>query len=127
MCKPWVDEGTAGRVVEILVLDDDELIRRALVRRLGRDGHRVSAAGSAAEVQGGARVFDLAVVDIHFGVDEGIAVAEELLATGRVRAVVFFTSARDPQVLARALRSGPVVHDIESLRAAVAAKRPPGL
>jgi CheY-like chemotaxis protein len=111
-------------VLSILVVDDDEVIRHALARMLGRDGHRVTLARDAEDAHVLASGQDLGVLDIHLGSSDGIDLAGELLAARQVRSVVFFSSERDPSVLARAAPHGPIVHDVVGLRAFVRCHRP---
>jgi two-component system, OmpR family, response regulator MprA len=111
-------------VLTILVLDDDDLIRHALARAFGRDGHRVTPAATRAEAMAAAASVDLAVMDIHAGPENGIEITRELLASGRIRSGIFFTSDRDPLTLAAVNALGQVVHDVDSLRALVRGHSP---
>jgi DNA-binding NarL/FixJ family response regulator len=104
-------------VLSVLVMDDDDLIRRGLVRMLARAGFSATPAAVAAEARALARSFDLGIMDINLGSENGIVVARELAAAGIIARVVFFSSETDPRVVAEARLLGPVAHNTASLRA----------
>jgi DNA-binding response OmpR family regulator len=104
-------------VLSVLIMDDDDVIRRGLGRMLERAGYSATAVATYVEARALTRTFDLAIMDIHLGPENGIAVARELVAAGVITRVVFFSSETDPHVMAEAGNLGPVAHDTAGLRA----------
>lgn len=102
--------------LRLLLVEDDDALRRALVRTFA-DQWDVVDIGSC----GGARcagAFDVGIFDIDLPDGDGAALARELLDKGGVRIAVFFTGS-DPE---RARGLGPVVAKgagIEELQAVV--------
>ena len=88
----------AARPLSVLIIEDEESVRRAMIRMAERLGHRVTSAGKFADAVGqiedsGSR-YDALVVDVHL--DEahtGFDLFEQLLheGRGRERLVVFTT------------------------------------
>jgi two-component system, response regulator YesN len=104
-------------VLSVLVMDDDDIVRRGLVRMLERAGHSATPAATAAEARALARTFDLGIMDINLGAENGIAVAREFMAAGILASVVFFSSETEPHVIAEARTLGLVAHNTAGLRA----------
>jgi two-component system, OmpR family, sensor histidine kinase TorS len=69
----------------ILVVEDDELLRRSLVTFLASLGYRPLVAGSGEEalVQTGQNRVDAVVTDLHLPLMSGIELAETLRTCGR--------------------------------------------
>jgi DNA-binding response OmpR family regulator len=88
-------------------MDDDDVVRRGLVRMLERAGHTATPAAAAAEARALARSFDLGIMDINLGPENGLVVAREFLAAGIIARVVFFSSETEPRVVAEDALSGP--------------------
>ncbi len=70
----------------ILVVDDHREIRDALVRYLGRNGMRVTAAADAVAMDAALKVgnFDLIVLDVMMPGEDGLSVCRRLRATGSI-------------------------------------------
>jgi DNA-binding response OmpR family regulator len=85
------------RALEILIVEDDALVGRALRRSLTDKGHRVELAVTCAEARRATGPFDCAVLDIDLPDGSGLALARELLGTVSPT-VVFFSGSDDPQV-----------------------------
>ncbi|HEV8304238.1 MAG TPA: ATP-binding protein [Gemmatimonadales bacterium] len=88
----------AARPLSVLIIEDEESVRRAMIRMAERLGHRVTSAGRFNDAVGRlhdtAARYDALVVDVHL--DEahtGFDLFEELLqeGRGRERRVVFTT------------------------------------
>jgi len=95
--------------LQVLVLEDDPLVRRGLSRALRVAGHAVVAVERCSGVRGLAHGFDVAILDLELPDGSGVEVASELLAIGATDGVVFFSGAGDPVLLRRAQRLGAVV------------------
>jgi CheY-like chemotaxis protein len=95
----------------LLLVDDSQLARRVLGRRLTEIGVRVGEASSMAEVQAGgaASLAPLlgAVLDLELGDGDGVALAAWLREGRPSLPIAFFTAAHGPLV-ERALAYGPV-------------------
>jgi CheY-like chemotaxis protein len=96
-------------VQRLLVVEDDATVARALARTLSRRGFAVAITRSCAAARALAQRFDLAVLDLDLPDGDGVTLAGELLASGRVPNVFFFTGSSDQGLLARARRLGSVV------------------
>ncbi len=82
----------------VLLVEDDERVREVLVDLLAAAGAEVRAAGSGAEALGFAKdsAYDLALVDLHMPVMDGMAVARALHASATPpRTVVAMSGALD--------------------------------
>lgn len=97
-------------MIRVLLADDEELIRDALVSLLGRepdlDVVATAADGSAAVGQALAHRPDVAVVDLEMPRLDGLGVVTELGRVLPACAVVILTGHGRPLVLRRALASG---------------------
>ena len=98
-----------GVTRRLLLVEDDELVRRAVARRLKRDGYDVAVAGTGAQAVANAGPFDIGVFDIDLPDANGIDVAGALLAAGTVGRAVFFSATYHPSIVARARRLGAFV------------------
>lgn len=93
----------------LLIAEDDVTVARALSRTLARRGFSVAIARSCAAARAFDERFEFAVLDLDLPDGNGVDLARELLANGRIPNVVFFTGSNDPALLARARRVGPVI------------------
>ena len=90
--------GSGAGPGRILVVDDTELNRDLLLRRLQRDGHTVAAASDGAEAlrRLAAEPFDVVLLDIMMPGLDGFAVLERMQADPTLRQVrVVIVSAAD--------------------------------
>jgi CheY-like chemotaxis protein len=89
----------------IIIADDDAAIRTLLRSSLEREGHSVREAGSAADLFAAidAQRPDVVLLDVHFGVDDGLAIGAGLLGDRRHRGIkiIFMTGTADDAELAR--------------------------
>ena len=109
---------------QILVVEDEPTVGRAVARALVSDGYRVDLARTHADSLSFFREYDCGVFDIELPDSDGVDLAEGLKARGVVKAVVFFSGLSDGKSEARARRTGAYVHKTEGiarLRAAIAA------
>jgi two-component system, OmpR family, response regulator len=102
----------------VLVVDDDDLVGRMVHRLLDREGHDIVVVTDAAQASRLERSFDVGVFDWHLPGPGGLALARELLASGRVRRAVFFTGGVSHESdLLPAAEIGPVLSkDARELR-----------
>jgi two-component system response regulator MprA len=82
--------------VRVLVVDDDEAVRRSLATALGRDSYDVVIAdgGEAALARAAAQAFDAIVLDVAMPEPNGLAVCRRLRAGGSKTPILMLT-ARD--------------------------------
>lgn len=95
-------------VTEVLVVEDDDLVARALWRRLTARGVRtrhVSHCATAVTLSG---PFSAGIFDIDLPDGDGVELARELLERGVVRRAVFYTGCSNPERLWRARSFGAV-------------------
>jgi NtrC-family two-component system response regulator AlgB len=94
--------------MNVLVIDDEPTLRRAVRAALEAAGHTVSdaATGSAAVKLVGERRFDLALLDLRLGRDDGLAVLPELLAISPGLGVVVVTAHATVGTAVEAMRRG---------------------
>jgi two-component system NtrC family sensor kinase len=92
----------------ILCVDDEEAVRRLLVRLLTGRGYRAIAAASVAEarVELARTPFALVMCDITMPGETGLDLAEELARSASDTAVLMVTAHDDPALAARALDLG---------------------
>lgn len=110
--------------LQVLVVEDDPMIRRAITRALQGAGHEVVAVERCGGARALGRAFDVAVLDLELPDGTGVDMAGELLGLGAAGGVVFFSGAADPSLLVRAAQFGEVVAksgDLRSLLQAVSA------
>lgn len=94
--------------VPILVVDDDEALRRATARILEREGHVVSTAGSVAEARtllDGTR-FAIVLLDMSMPGESGLVLLDELASAAPDTACIMVTGADSRELGERALAAG---------------------
>ncbi len=112
-----------GDRLDVLVVEDDPALRRAIARALRTAGHHVVVAERCGRARSLRCDFDVAVLDLELPDGTGVDVAGELLGLGRTARVVFFSGAADPLLLGRASRLGAVVRKGTNLDGLLAAVR----
>jgi DNA-binding NtrC family response regulator len=95
----------------ILVVEDEETLRKNLVRYLEREGYRVESFGSAEEALAGLGPdpFDLAILDLRLPGKDGLSLASDLSAAQPDLVTVLMTAYGTVEAAVDALRVG--VHD----------------
>ena len=85
-------------MTHILVVDDDDQVRKLLRNRFEKDGFEVSEACNALELRAGlqTRVVDLITLDLTLGCDDGLALAREIRASRNVPIIMI--SAKDDEI-----------------------------
>jgi putative two-component system response regulator len=93
---------------DILVVDDQDLVRRVLDRMLQREGHRCRQAGSVHEAKQvvSAEPPELVLCDIDMPGDSGLVLVDWLAEHHPDTAVMMVTACDDPAVAARVLAAG---------------------
>ena len=99
----------------VLVVEDEPNVLKALRRKLSQAGHAVTSATTCESARRSSGSFELGILDLELPDGSGVDVAEALLAEGRVTNVVFYSGAADPRLLARAVRLGLIVNKNQSL------------
>ncbi len=97
----------------LLVVEDDVTVARALSRTLARRGFAVAICRSCTAARTLTQTFDFAVLDLDLPDGNGVDLARDLMANGKVPSVLFFTGSCDNSMLARARRLGTVVMKAE--------------
>jgi len=93
---------------ELLLVEDDLLLARALERTLQARGVRVRHVARCATASALTGVFPVGVFDIDLPDGDGIELARKLRSLGVVGRVVFYTACNEPQRLALARELGSV-------------------
>jgi FixJ family two-component response regulator len=94
----------------VFILDDDDSVRRALLRLLRASGLEAEAFATAEEFlqTGGREEPGCLVLDQHLPGLSGLELYERLRAEGRAVPVVFITAFEDERVREQALQAGAV-------------------
>ena len=100
--------------MRILILEDDDGVRRALARAIESDGHEVMVASSLRACR---PLFEVGVFDLHLPDGSGRDLAVGLLSAGVIGSAVFFTASTDGAEIGAAKELGRVVRkDVAELR-----------
>ncbi|MHC4599453.1 MAG: sigma-54-dependent transcriptional regulator, partial [Planctomycetota bacterium] len=93
-------------MTDILVVEDDRNARAALTKALGREGHRVTAAGSLAEAEEALTkgAFDLALCDVVLPDGDGLDLVSRIRATEAL--VIVMTAHGTVDRAVRAMKDG---------------------
>ncbi|MEQ1696521.1 MAG: response regulator [Hyphomicrobiaceae bacterium] len=85
-------------MTHILVVDDDDQVRKLLRSRFEKDGFSVSEACNAVELRAGleTHAVDLITLDLTLGRDDGLALAREIRASRNVPIIMI--SAKDDEI-----------------------------
>ena len=92
----------------VLVIEDEEALRRVITRVLAAQGHSCTLAATVAEARGwlAGEPFDLVLSDVGLPDGSGLELAKEILAGHDGTAVVMQTAIDDPAVATLALEHG---------------------
>jgi FixJ family two-component response regulator len=101
---------TDKRDITILVVDDDESVRRALKRLMQSAGFKVETFGSAREFlnTGATNRPGIMVVDVRLPEMTGLELQKHLAASGVEIPVIFISAHEDSQAVEMALAAGAV-------------------
>ena len=97
----------ADDAAHLLLVDDDRRIRELLSRVLGKNGYRVTLAGTAAEARAHLRsfAFDLLILDVMMPGETGIALAAEVRRASEVP-ILMLTALDEADDRVRGLEAG---------------------
>ena len=96
-------------MARVLIVEDYRPLAGAIRMAIVREGHVAEQCHSVREALASQDNWDCAVLDVDLPDGNGVALAEQLLAEGRVGSILFFTASRDTVVLERAVRLGVVI------------------
>jgi len=106
----WLKQKSGGADANILVIDDEDMIRSLLKETLEDLGHRVIAAGTSTEglelVKQGD--FDLVFLDLKMPVMDGTELFRQIRIIKPKLPVTIITGYPDSEMMARALAHGPL-------------------
>jgi DNA-binding NarL/FixJ family response regulator len=105
----------------VLVVEDEDSVRRLLSQALSAEGHSVVAAASCSETANHPGPFDVGIFDISLGDGCGVELAAELLRQGKVARAIFFTGGVDAARISRACALGTVVSKGDGIGSLLAA------
>jgi putative nucleotidyltransferase with HDIG domain len=96
--------------VSLLVVDDEEALRNALVRYLNQQGFKAYGAGSSAEALTMARTHRVAAVllDVRMPDKSGVDTVPDLLAVDKDLAIVMLTAVNDATTASLCLQRGAI-------------------
>jgi DNA-binding response OmpR family regulator len=105
----------------ILVVENEPVTARILSRVLRSAGYMAVLASSCASARSLTQHFEVAVLDMDLGDGNGLSLAEELLASNRVRRVIFHTGTMDEMQQQKARRIGLLIVKSGNLQGLLAA------
>ena len=93
---------------QILLVEDDAMLRESLVELLERENYSVSCACSARQARAelSARAADMAILDVTLPDGDGVELCRDWRAEGRTLPVLFLTARDDEMDIVRGLDSG---------------------
>ena len=105
----WLKHRSTEYQAQILVVDDDNLIRTLFQEILSEMGHKVTPAKNSQEAIELVRQtdFDLAFLDLMLPGMDGAKLMAELKAIKSYLPIIIITAYPDSQVMSRALEQGP--------------------
>ena len=99
----------------LLLVEDDEMLRRALPRLLARLGYNVHIAGSCAEIGDDIGNFDVGIFDINLPDGDGVSLAKRLLYAQRVGHAIFYTGSLELDRVDDAAMLGTIVTKMDGI------------
>ena len=95
--------------MNVLIVEDHAAIARAIEKSLRAHGHAITIVNSAGSARATGSAFDVGVFDLSLPDGDGVDLAEELLASGVVAHILFFSGSIDDYAIERAQRTGRVL------------------
>ena len=95
-------------MAKILIVDDDEMIRRLLIRTLSRQGHECTVSDSSEEAREilGSQTFEMALCDVNMPGESGIDLARFIASHYQDLGVIMVTGVDDPDLAEAAIEAG---------------------
>lgn len=106
---------STSKKLRVLVVEDDVVLARAIARTLATPNLDVHTAHGCAAAMARSGPYDCGVFDIELPDGNGVDLAEDLLADGRVQVAVFYSSTGDQRSRERAARLGDLVSKAEPI------------
>jgi DNA-binding response OmpR family regulator len=95
--------------VNLLLVEDNPAVGRAIAKSLRAQGHAVTLAHSCAEAYGVVGPHDVGIFDLTLPDGDGIELCERLLREGRLGGALFCSGSIDDLLLERAQQTAPVI------------------
>jgi excisionase family DNA binding protein len=107
--QEWLNKKTSGIKARILVVDDEEIIRKLLEETLRELGHSVYSVSTAKQALDAFRIglFDLVYLDLKMPEMDGAQLFHELKTLYHNVNVIIITGYPDSEIMSRALAVGP--------------------
>src|SRR5258708_14285844 len=98
-----------GNQIIVMIVDDDDSIRKAVRRLIKSYGFAVETFASAEEFLGSDRLAKTSclILDIHMPGMNGLELQKRLMASGSAVPIIFITSFTDDRARAQAMNTGP--------------------
>ena len=101
--------GKAAKAVNLLLIEDNPTVGRALAKSLRAQGHQVTLAQSCADARATTGKNDVGIFDLSLPDGDGIELCEQLLKEGRIRGALFCSGSIDDLLIDRAQQTARVV------------------
>ena len=95
--------------MNILLVEDNGAVGRAIAKSLRSQGHSVTLAHSYADARAAVGHHDVGIFDITLPDGDGIELCEQLLREGRISGALFCSGSIDDLLLERAEETAPVI------------------
>jgi excisionase family DNA binding protein len=107
--KSWLIQNRPGRIVHILVIDDEPIIGQLFIDSLEKGNRQVTVASSSIEALGlvGNKHFDLIFLDLLIPELDGAELFRRIRQIDKQIPVVIITGYPDSEVMKRAMEHGP--------------------
>ncbi len=106
----WLQKRMKGQKARVLVVDDDEMIRKLFKETLESDGHTVVTAGTGTECIANVRQsdFDLVFLDLKMPEMDGVELFGQIKTARPDLPVTIVTGYPGSEMMERALKKGPL-------------------
>jgi FixJ family two-component response regulator len=103
----------------VAIVEDDPVMRQAIAALISSLGYRAQSYASACEFRAVAATIQAAclLIDVHLGPESGIALSQQLAASGFNFPIVFMTGSDDEGARRKALDGGAVAFLLKPFRA----------
>ena len=95
--------------MNLLLVEDNPAVGRAIAKSLRAQGHSVTLVHTAADARATVERYDVGVFDITLPDGDGIELCEQLLRERRIAGALFCSGSVDDLLLERAQQTAPVV------------------